>query len=57
MHKILGEGRFEGVYLSGLDGTPVAVKLQKMDKVGDVRRPYDVDHMNKIKALKFACYS
>ena len=38
------------VYLSDLDGTLVVVKQLKLDKIADV------DHMNEIKALRFACY-
>ena len=38
------------VYLSDLDGTLVAVKQLKLDKVAYV------DHINEIKALWFVCY-
>ena len=48
--KKLGEGGFGTVYLSDLDGTLVAIKQLKLDRVADV------DHMNKIKALRFVCY-
>ena len=50
LQKKLGEGGFGTVYLSSLNGTFVAVKQLKLDKNADV------DHMNEIKALRYAIY-
>jgi len=48
LQRKLGEGGFGTVYLSSLNGTLVAVKQLKLDKRADV------DHMNEIKALRYA---